>query len=340
MDEISHFSGNETRLYFGLLHTCNKLGWKNPFKESDRFLSRILGMSANTIRGARKGLITAGLITVSIPDKKSKSINGQSIYQILTVSKIDTVETKKKKKPHQKLNQGVSNFESPTVSKIESPTVSNFESNIKLKDTKLKDTKPFSLNGEEKKTNDNDFEIIDFNEMPFLNEQTNEMWGKWLMYLEKNHHWIIDQVTKGAQFAELVNLSDGDELKMAAIINQAIAGNYRAFAPLKNRKTFQEMQYDRRRQLAAIALQPTQPIHENEVDIKPINPWAPVLEMLKPINQNLRNFGERIDVLSQKDDFLILTNGVEVNRNFEFTKNGERCSVRGIVEKNKKNTRV
>lgn len=128
VDKVFHFKGSETRLYFALLNSCNHLAWKNPFRESDRYLSRTLKMSANTIRGARNRLIESGLITIQIPEKKSKNINGQSIYQLLTVSISDTVGGKKEKKSYQKLIQGVSETESPTVSKT--------DTNIKQSDIK------------------------------------------------------------------------------------------------------------------------------------------------------------------------------------------------------------
>lgn len=65
-------SPNDTRLYFYLLHTCNSLGWKQPFGHSDRHLSIALGMSVNTVRDARNRLMQLGLIDFKTPQKKKQ----------------------------------------------------------------------------------------------------------------------------------------------------------------------------------------------------------------------------------------------------------------------------
>jgi transposase len=88
-----HFTPNDTRLYFFLLHTCNSLGWKIPFGHSDRHLALKLGVSVNTIREAKARLKQRGLIDFKVPDVKSKSYEGQTKFWIkeLTVLKFDTV---------------------------------------------------------------------------------------------------------------------------------------------------------------------------------------------------------------------------------------------------------
>lgn len=88
-----HFTPSDTRLYFYLLHTCNSLGWKNPFGHSDRHLSLKLGIAVNTIREAKTRLKQKGLIDYTTPDKKSRSYEGQTKYIIkeITVSMVNTV---------------------------------------------------------------------------------------------------------------------------------------------------------------------------------------------------------------------------------------------------------
>lgn len=84
------FTASDTRLYFYLVHTCNTLGWKNPFGHSDRHLALNVSVSVNTIRKAKHRLVEAGLIHVAQPDKPSNSTDGQTKYTLLTVSKNDT----------------------------------------------------------------------------------------------------------------------------------------------------------------------------------------------------------------------------------------------------------
>ena len=90
LDRERPFTASDTRLYFYLVHTCNTLGWKNPFGHSDRHLALNVSVSVNTIRKAKHRLIAAGLIYIETPEKPSNSIDGQTKYTLVTVSKNDT----------------------------------------------------------------------------------------------------------------------------------------------------------------------------------------------------------------------------------------------------------
>lgn len=92
LDRERPFAASDTRLFFYLVHTCNSLGWKNPFGHADRHLATQVSVCVNTIRKAKNRLIEAGLIEVESPEKPSNSLKGQSRYTILTVSKNDTVK--------------------------------------------------------------------------------------------------------------------------------------------------------------------------------------------------------------------------------------------------------
>ena len=74
------FNSSDCMLYFYLLNTCNKLRWKQPFGQSDRYLSNVLGMSVPTIRAAKLRLKHSGLIDFRVPPKVSKSHDGQTKY--------------------------------------------------------------------------------------------------------------------------------------------------------------------------------------------------------------------------------------------------------------------
>lgn len=62
MDATHHFTANETRLYFYLLDSCNKLRWKNPFYHSNEYLIVATGIAKASFRLARNKLIESGLI--------------------------------------------------------------------------------------------------------------------------------------------------------------------------------------------------------------------------------------------------------------------------------------
>lgn len=74
------FNTSDCTLYFYLLNTCNALHWKQPFGQSDRHLSLILGISIPTIRQAKIRLQKRGLIGFKAPQKASKAYEGQTQY--------------------------------------------------------------------------------------------------------------------------------------------------------------------------------------------------------------------------------------------------------------------
>lgn len=88
---IEHsFSGNESKLYFYLLHVSNSLGWKNPFKQSLRQLALGTGISINSVKVARNKLQQSGLISFKNGKQGKAIVENKSEYTLLRVSKIDT----------------------------------------------------------------------------------------------------------------------------------------------------------------------------------------------------------------------------------------------------------
>lgn len=82
---------NATALYFYLLNINNSLGWKDTFRHSDRYIAIQLGISVNTVRTAKNLLAQLGLISFKAPQKKSKSLDGCTLYSLSTVLNNDTV---------------------------------------------------------------------------------------------------------------------------------------------------------------------------------------------------------------------------------------------------------
>lgn len=81
MDEAWQFTCCETRLYFYLIKTANRLGWVNNWTHSDEKTAANVGVSRNVMKTARNRLIQAGLIAV----KSGGNGNGSKTrYQILT----------------------------------------------------------------------------------------------------------------------------------------------------------------------------------------------------------------------------------------------------------------
>lgn len=81
---------NATALYFYLLNINNSLGWKDTFRHSDRYIAIQLGISVNTVRNAKNLLSQLGLLYFRAPQKKSKSLDGCTLYSFTTVLANDT----------------------------------------------------------------------------------------------------------------------------------------------------------------------------------------------------------------------------------------------------------
>lgn len=62
LDEDWQFTCCETRLYFYLLKTANRLGWVDSWTRSDTKVSSDVGVSVNSMKTARNRLVQAGLI--------------------------------------------------------------------------------------------------------------------------------------------------------------------------------------------------------------------------------------------------------------------------------------
>jgi hypothetical protein len=70
--EVS-FTAYETQLYFKILDTCNSLGWKNPFNQSNRYICGEVGISEPKLIELRNKLKQYGLIDF-ISGKKKREL--------------------------------------------------------------------------------------------------------------------------------------------------------------------------------------------------------------------------------------------------------------------------
>ena len=85
IDEDWQFTCCETRLYFYLLKTANRLGWVDSWTRSDTKVSSDVGVSVNSMKTARNRLVQAGLIEVKIGGKGQRDKTRYQLrYQNLT----------------------------------------------------------------------------------------------------------------------------------------------------------------------------------------------------------------------------------------------------------------
>lgn len=78
LDECWQFSCCETRLYFYLVKTANRLGWEDNWTRSDTKISSDVGVSEKVMKIARNRLVQAGLIEY----KQGNGRGNKSMYSI------------------------------------------------------------------------------------------------------------------------------------------------------------------------------------------------------------------------------------------------------------------
>ena len=83
LDESWQFSCCETRLYFYLLKTANRLGWEDNWTRSDTKVSSDVGVSVKVFKAARNRLVQADLIEC----KQGNGRGNKSTYSIKGIQK-------------------------------------------------------------------------------------------------------------------------------------------------------------------------------------------------------------------------------------------------------------
>ena len=105
LDEAWQFSCCETRLYFYLLKTANRLGWEDSWTHSDDKTAANVGVSRNTLKTSRNRLLQAGLISFKEGGKGyGNKTRYQISYQNLTPKPEPKVDPKLQPKPEPKVD--------------------------------------------------------------------------------------------------------------------------------------------------------------------------------------------------------------------------------------------
>ena len=91
LDEGWQFSCCETRLYFYLLRTANRLGWESNWTHGDAKTAACVGVSINKFKAARDRISAAGLIWFRTG---GKGFGDKTRYQILTPKSIPKLTPK------------------------------------------------------------------------------------------------------------------------------------------------------------------------------------------------------------------------------------------------------
>jgi hypothetical protein len=84
--EQGMITGAEGDLYLYLLHTSNKLGWKNPFNQSNALIRAILNISEPTLIRHRNALKQVGLLEF----ESGKAVKKNTQYYLKNLSSVDS----------------------------------------------------------------------------------------------------------------------------------------------------------------------------------------------------------------------------------------------------------
>ena len=145
------FTPNEKAVYFALLNKCNELGWKNPFNQSNAYLSMDSGMSEPAMQRARNTLKQMMLIDFISGDGRRNNTK----YSIIGVEK-GTHKGKTKNDLYDSLSDTLSSSLSDTLY-----DENGFDNNKQINKTKLNQTKKKSPTGDKESPNFSSFEILE-----------------------------------------------------------------------------------------------------------------------------------------------------------------------------------
>jgi hypothetical protein len=169
------FTAAETQLYFKLIDTCNVLGWKNPFSQSNLFICAECGMSEPTLIRTRNTLKNQGLLEFTSGKIKRQFTS----YHILGLNNFSPSVT-----------------QSDTLSDTLSVTLCSKKSLDNIKQEKQNKTKEESNTNAEKINFENSNPPIE--QFPFAGWQNDfSVYLKYLNnginHLKEDKQWIMDR---------------------------------------------------------------------------------------------------------------------------------------------------
>lgn len=213
--DIEHsFTGNESKLYFFLLHISNTLNWKNPFRLSYRQIELGSGLTVNTIKTARNRLKQAGLINFT-PGRQgnAKNILNKATYE-LRLSKPD--------------NQPANRTHNQNVN----PAANRTDRVTKLKTDQTKENSLFPETNIPETIKKTITIPSDLNFVP--SDDWRALIREWLEYKAERKEGYKSEKTIKAFATQLWNLSQRNLTTAQAILRQSYACNYAGIFPIKN----------------------------------------------------------------------------------------------------------
>lgn len=213
--DIEHsFTGNESKLYFFLLHISNTLSWKNPFRLSYRQIELGAGLTVNTVKTARNRLKQAGLIDFTTGRQgNAKNILNKATYQ-LRLSKADN-------HPGNQAGNHPANPPANPADRVNKP--------------KTEQTKEYSLFPETDGTSTTKQPPTSTPDLGFApSGEWQTLIREWLEYKAERKEGYKSEKTVKAFATRLWHLSQRDIATAQAILRQSYACNYAGIFPLKN----------------------------------------------------------------------------------------------------------
>lgn len=213
LDEDWEFTCCETRLYFYLMKTANRLGWVDSWTRSDTKVSSDVGVSVNSMKSARNRLVQAGLITFKSGGKGQRD---KTRYQISYQNLTPKLQPKGIPKVIPKLQPNLA----------PSSLLYNVRALDKDKD---KDLNKESPNGDKKVVSQKKE-----SDLSFVDEAFKDIFREWLEYKRERKENYKSEKSLKMCYNHLLKLSDDNPEKAKLVIEQSIASNYAGLFELKN----------------------------------------------------------------------------------------------------------
>lgn len=204
LDEAWQFTCCETRLYFYLVKTANRLGWADSWTHSDDKTSANVGVSRNSLKTARNRLSQAQLISFK---EGGKGHANKTRYQILTPK----VDPKLPPKP------------TPKVDPKLSPLLN------KLNQTKLNNK---SISNDIPKEVVVGYEKFSFD---FVEEAFKKSFTTWLDYKKQRKESYKTQRSLELCYKKLLEKSTNDPSIALKIVEESMSNNWAGLFELKQK---------------------------------------------------------------------------------------------------------
>lgn len=228
LDEQWQFTCCETRLYFYLVKTANRLGWVDNWTHSDAKAAANVGVSENSLKTARNKLIQSGLIEFKAGGKFRGDKNR---YQILIPYQHPKPTPNHDPYQHPKPTPLYKHKQNKTIIP---PNPQGGTDDVEIVEDGLNFKGNENNIGQEKRKKVAQKKEID---LPFVADDFKPIVKRWLDYKASKGQTYKNADSLQTMYRKLLKCSGNNLQSAVEVIEDAMAKNYSGFFELKNSST-------------------------------------------------------------------------------------------------------